>query len=231
MSGKPPTVIGIARLAEFTDRIDVRSPAEYALDHIPGAVSHPVLDDAERARIGTLHKPGVGVRREKAGAALVAKNIAAMLESAFADRPREWQPLVYCWRGGKRSGALTHVLNEIGWKAVQLDGGYKAYRRHVIEELARLPQTFSYRVICGVTGSGKSRLLQALGAAGAQVLDLEALARHRGSLLGDLPLAPQPSQKGFESLLWEQLARFDPRGRCTSNPRARRSAKSACRKT
>jgi tRNA 2-selenouridine synthase len=210
MSAKPSTVVGIARLAEFTDRIDVRSPAEYALDHLPGAVSHPVLDDAERARIGMLHKQESAFAAKKAGAALVAKNIANMLESAFADRPREWQPLVYCWRGGKRSGALTYVLNEIGWKAVQLDGGYKAYRRHVSEELARLPQTFSYRVICGVTGSGKSRLLQALGAAGAQVLDLEALARHRGSLLGDLPFDPQPSQKGFESLLWEQLTRLDP---------------------
>jgi tRNA 2-selenouridine synthase len=210
MSGKPPTVIGIARLAEFTDRIDVRSPAEFALDHIPGAASHPVLDDAQRACIGALHRQESAFAARKAGAALVAKNVAAMLDSAFAGRPREWRPLVYCWRGGKRSGALTHVLNEIGWKAVQLDGGYKAFRRHVIDELARLPQSLSYRVICGVTGSGKSRLLQALARAGAQVLDLEALARHRGSLLGDLPLAPQPSQKGFDSLLWEQLARFDP---------------------
>ena len=210
MSGRPSNVVGIERLAEFPERIDVRSPAEYALDHLPGAASHPVLDDAERALVGTLHKQDSAFAARKAGAALVAKNIAAMLESAFAGRPREWQPLVYCWRGGKRSGALTHVLNEIGWKAVQLEGGYKAYRRHVIDELARLPQAFAYRVICGVTGSGKSRLLQALAAAGAQVLDLEALARHRGSLLGDLPDAPQPSQKGFESALCAELAALDP---------------------
>lgn len=210
MSLRPTTIVGIERLAEFPDRIDVRSPAEYAHDHMPGAESHPVLDDAERARIGTLHKQDSAFAAKKAGAALVAKNIAAMLEGAFAGRPREWQPLVYCWRGGKRSGALTHVLNEIGWKAVQLEGGYKTYRRHVIDELARLPQTFSYRVICGVTGSGKSRLLQALAAAGAQVLDLEALACHRGSLLGDIPEAPQPSQKAFETLLWDRFARFDP---------------------
>jgi len=210
MSTRPSTLVGVARLAEFADRIDVRSPAEYALDHIPGATSHPVLDNDERARIGTLHKQESAFAAKKAGAALVAKNIAAMLESAFAGRPRAWQPLVYCWRGGKRSGALTHVLNEIGWKAVQLDGGYKAYRHYVIEELARLPQAFAYRVVCGVTGSGKSRLLLALARVGAQVLDLEALARHRGSLLGDLPSAPQPSQKGFESLLWEQLTRLDP---------------------
>jgi tRNA 2-selenouridine synthase len=209
MTAKPSTIVGIARLAEFTDRIDVRSPAEYALDHLPGATNHPVLDDAERARIGTLHNQESAFAAKRAGAALIARNVAAMLESAFAGRPREWRPLVYCWRGGKRSGALAHVLNEIGWKAVQLDGGYKAYRRHVIDELAQLPQTFSYRVICGVTGSGKSRLLQALARGGAQVLDLEALARHRGSLLGDLPNDPQPSQKGFESVLWEQLTRLD----------------------
>jgi tRNA 2-selenouridine synthase len=202
--------VGVEALAEHPDRIDVRSPAEFADDHIPGAASHPVLDDDERARIGTLHNRESGFAAKRAGAALVARNIAAMLETAFADRPREWRPLVYCWRGGKRSAALAHVLSEIGWKAVQLEGGYKAYRRHVIDALARLPQTFSYRVVCGVTGSGKSRLLRALAAAGAQVLDLEDLARHRGSLLGDLPGDPQPSQKRFESLLQEALAGLDP---------------------
>jgi len=210
MTGKPATVVGIDRLADFADRIDVRSPAEFALDHVPGARSHPVLDDAERARIGTLHQQDSAFAAKKAGAALVARNIAAMLESAFAGQPRAWRPLVYCWRGGKRSGALTHVLNEIGWKAVQLEGGYKAYRRHVIDELSRLPQQFSYRVICGVTGSGKSRLLLALERAGAQVLDLEVLAAHRGSVLGELPDAPQPTQKSFETSLWTALSSFDP---------------------
>ena len=207
---KPAHVVGIAQLSEFPERIDVRSPAEFAEDHIPDATSHPVLDDAERARIGTLHAEHGSFVAKRAGAALVAKNIGAMLESAFADKPRDWRPLVYCWRGGKRSAALAHVLNEIGWKAVQLDGGYKAYRRRVIDALARLPQTLSYRVICGVTGSGKSRLLAALRDAGAQVLDLEGIARHRGSLLGDLPGDPQPSQKRFESELWEALRRLDP---------------------
>lgn len=210
MTGHPGNVVPIARLAEFSARIDVRSPAEFALDHVPGAHSHPVLDDAQRALVGTLHQQDSAFAAKKVGAALVARNIAVMLESAFGGHARDWRPLVYCWRGGKRSGALTHVLNEIGWKAVQLEGGYKAYRRHVIDELQRLPQQFSYRVICGVTGSGKSKLLLALEAAGEQVLDLETLASHRGSLLGDLPHAPQPSQKGFESLLWERLLRLDP---------------------
>ncbi|MEO8132836.1 MAG: tRNA 2-selenouridine(34) synthase MnmH [Betaproteobacteria bacterium] len=210
MPAQPSTVVDISELADFPDRIDVRSPGEYDHDHIPGARSHPVLDNEERIRIGTLHKQDSAFAAKKAGAALVARNIAGMLETAFAGQPRTWRPLIYCWRGGKRSAALAHVLNEIGWHAVQLKGGYKTYRRHVIDELTRLPKSFSYRVICGVTGSGKSRLLLALREAGAQVLDLEGLARHRGSLLGDLPDAPQPSQKAFESLLCEQLQQFDP---------------------
>ena len=204
-----PSLIPIERLDEFDDRIDVRSPSEYALDHVPRAISLPVLDDEERARIGTLHaRSTFDARRE--GAALISRNIATMLETTLADRPREWRPLVYCWRGGKRSGALAHVLNEIGWRSSQLEGGYKAYRRHVIDRLATLPERFSYRVVCGVTGSGKSRLLQALDRAGAQVLDLEQLAQHRGSLLGDLPSSPQPSQKAFETALCEQLGKLAP---------------------
>ncbi len=133
-----------------------------------------------------------------------------MLETAFATKPRDWAPLVYCWRGGKRSGALTHVLNEIGWRAVQLEGGYRAYRRHVRAELDRVPSRLALRVICGLTGSGKSRLLAALAAEGAQVLDLEGLAAHRGSLLGDLPGAPQPSQKHFETQLLCAMQKLDP---------------------
>jgi tRNA 2-selenouridine synthase len=102
-------------------------------------------------------------------------------------------------------------MNEIGWRAVQLDGGYRAYRRHVVEQLGVAPLRFRYRVVCGLTGSGKSRLIDALAVVGAQVLDLEGLARHRGSLLGDLPHDPQPSQKRFESLVLDALRRFDAR--------------------
>ena len=201
--------VGVALLADFPDRIDVRSPAEFALDHIPGASNHPVLDDAERERIGTLYCTSPFAAK-RLGAVLVARNIARALETAFADRPRDWRPLIYCWRGGQRSGALAHVLNEIGWHARQLDGGYRAYRRHVVARLAALPGDFDFIVVSGLTGSGKSRLLRALRAAGAQALDLEALARHRGSLLGDLPDAPQPSQKWFETRLAAALEDFDP---------------------
>jgi tRNA 2-selenouridine synthase len=202
--------VGIDALPDYSERIDVRSPEEYAIDHIPGARSHPVLDDDERARIGTMHARDSAFAARHAGAALVARNIAAMLDGPLRDKPRDWAPLVYCWRGGQRSRSLTHVLNEVGWRAVQLAGGYRAYRRNVVSLLDTLPPTFDYRVVCGLTGSGKSRLIAALAAEGAQVLDLEGIARHRGSLLGDLPVDPQPTQKAFESGLVAAMQGFDP---------------------
>ena len=200
----------LSQLGEFDEIIDVRTPSEFAEDHIPGALNFPVLNDEERARIGTMYKQVSSFDAKKAGAALVSRNIGMHLERDLATRPKEWKPLLYCWRGGQRSGSMAHVLGQIGWRTGQLDGGYKAYRRHVLEELQTLPAHFQWRVVCGATGSGKSRLLQALHAAGAQVLDLEDLANHRGSLLGNLPDVPQPSQKFFESLVWSRLHSFDP---------------------
>ncbi len=189
----------------------MRSPAEFALDHVPQALNCPVLDDAERVQIGTLYKQVSPFDAKKLGAALVSKNIARHIEEHFRSRDSGWRPLVYCWRGGKRSAALAHVLREIGWDAATLDGGYRSYRREVVAQLEELPRRFRFRVICGATGSGKSRLLEALAAQDAQVLDLERLARHRGSVLGDLPGGePQPSQKMFDSLVWSALKRLDP---------------------
>jgi tRNA 2-selenouridine synthase len=202
--------VSVERIADFSERIDVRSPSEYAEDHLPGAASHPVLDDAQRARIGTMHAEESAFAARRAGAALVARNIAAMIESSFAGKPRDWSPLVYCWRGGQRSRSVVHVLNEVGWRAAQLDGGYRAYRRQVVARLVDLPGRFRYEVVCGLTGSGKSRLIGALAEEGAQVLDLEGMARHRGSLLGDLPDHPQPTQKSFDSQLIAALERLDP---------------------
>lgn len=204
----PATSLGNAPWPDTV--IDARSPAEHAEDRVPGAISCPVLDDAERARVGTLHKQAGPFEARRVGGALAARNIALHVESRFGDRPRAWSPLVYCWRGGQRSRAFVHVLREIGWRAVQLEGGYREFRRLVIDALARLPQGLSFRVLSGRTGSGKSRLLGALEREGYQVLDLEALAAHRGSVLGTLPDALQPSQKGFESALWDRLRGFDP---------------------
>ncbi len=207
---KFPNVVTVAQLAEFDELIDVRSPSEFAEDHVPGAINCPVLDDAERAAIGTMYKQVSPFDANKRGAALVAKNIARHIERSFALHGRDWRPLVYCWRGGKRSGAMAHILSEIGWRAAQLDGGYRAYRREVLAQLTELPRRFRYRVVCGATGSAKSRLLQALAFAGAQVLDLEDLASHRGSVLGKLPEQAQPAQKMFDSLVWDALRKFDP---------------------
>ncbi|TMH27047.1 MAG: tRNA 2-selenouridine(34) synthase MnmH, partial [Betaproteobacteria bacterium] len=158
--------------------IDARTPSEYALDHIPGAVSAPVLDDAQRAEVGTLYKQASSFEAKKLGAALIAKNVAQHIERQFSTKPKDWKPLVYCWRGGKRSGAMAHILREVGWQAETLPGGYRAYRRWVVETLTALPAELDFTVVHGPTGSGKSRFLAALARAGAQVLDLETLAQH-----------------------------------------------------
>ncbi|HKB59109.1 MAG TPA: tRNA 2-selenouridine(34) synthase MnmH [Gallionellaceae bacterium] len=202
--------VTVSQLTGYDDIIDVRSPAEYAEDHIPGAISAPVLDNEERALVGTLYAQASPFEAKKRGAALISRNIATHLETLFKDKPRDWRPLVYCWRGGQRSGAMAHILAQVGWQVARLEGGYKTYRRHVLAELQSLPGTFEFRVVCGATGSGKSRLLHALHQQGTQVLDLEGLAKHRGSLLGNLPDEPQPAQKMFDSLVWNALRGFDP---------------------
>ena len=196
--------------APGADIIDARSEGEYAEDFIPGAMNHPVLDNDERARVGTMNKEVSPFAAKRMGAALVSRRIADMLEQHFADKPRDWAPLIYCWRGGRRSGSLTLVLRQIGFKAVQLEGGYKAYRARVAAELTELPKRFKYVTICGCTGTGKTVLLHALREAGAQVIDLEGLANHKGSLLGESVTTPQPSQKRFDSLLWAELRALDP---------------------
>lgn len=188
----------------------MRSEGEFAEDHIPGAINCPVLDDEERARVGTIYKQVSTFEAKKIGAALVSANIARHLRERFAVRPRSWRPLIYCWRGGNRSGALAHVLHQVGWRVGVLDGGYRAYRRAVIADLKTQPARFKWRAVCGLTGSGKSRLLRAIEECGGQVLDLEALAAHRGSVLGNLPETPQPSQKMFESRIWSALRAFSP---------------------
>ncbi len=200
----------IARLDSFSTIVDARSEAEYAEDHLPGAVNWPSLNDEERHRIGTLYKQVNPFEAKKRGAALVAANVARHIEREVLDKPKGWQPLVYCWRGGKRSGSLSLVLDQIGFRVSLVEGGYKAFRAAVLAELPGLAQRLSYRVVCGPTGAGKTRLLHALEAAGAQVLDLEALASHRSSVLGLIPGQPQPTQKRFDTLVWQKLRSFDP---------------------
>ncbi|WP_175819890.1 tRNA 2-selenouridine(34) synthase MnmH [Burkholderia sp. BCC0419] len=203
-------IVTLDRAGEFDEIIDVRTPLEFAEDHIPGALNAPVLSNEERVLVGTMYRQVSPYEATRVGAAIVARNIARHLDTTFADRPRNWRPLIYCWRGGKRSGSMTTWFNLIGWKARQLDGGYKSYRRSVCATLDSLPTRFRYIALVGHTGCGKTRLLNALRDVGAQTLDLEALACHRGSLLGALPGKPQPTQKGFDSGLVETLGRFDP---------------------
>ncbi|WP_298564074.1 tRNA 2-selenouridine(34) synthase MnmH [uncultured Aliiroseovarius sp.] len=191
------------------DIIDVRAPSEFAEDHIPGAINLPALSDDERARVGTIYVQDSPFKARKIGAALVARNVATHLETELAERPGGWKPVVYCWRGGQRSGSVVSILSQIGWRAQQLEDGYKSYRRLVKALLYDAPLPHKLILIDGGTGTAKTRLLKALDTAGAQVLDLERLASHRGSLFGLVGPA-QPSQKWFESQVAMTLSRFDP---------------------
>jgi tRNA 2-selenouridine synthase len=190
--------------------IDVRSEGEFAEDHIPGAVSMPVLNDRERDEIGTMYKQIGAFEAKRRGATLVARNIAAHIDTHLGDAPRDFRPLVYCWRGGQRSGAMARILSEIGWKVTLLEGGYKTYRKAILDGLDSLPSTLRVIMLRGRTGTAKTRILRAAAEAGAQIIDLEGLASHRGSLLGPEPGQPQPSQRHFESHLFAAMHRLDP---------------------
>jgi tRNA 2-selenouridine synthase len=200
----------LERMADFDAVIDARSESEYAEDRLPGAINWPSLDDAQRHEVGTLYKQVNPFEARKRGASLVSANIARHIERDVMDKPKGWKPLVYCWRGGQRSGSLSLVLGQIGFNVHIVEGGYKAFRAAVLAQMPELARSLQYRVVCGPTGSGKTRLLQALEAAGAQVLDLEGLASHRSSVLGIIPGQPQPTQKRFDTLVWEKLRSFDP---------------------
>ena len=202
--------IPIGQPGGFDAIIDARSEDEYANDHLPHAVNWPSLNNAERIVVGTMYKQVGGFEAQKHGAALVAANISKHIQNHVLDLPRNWQPLIYCWRGGKRSGSLAMVLGQIGFKINLIEGGYKAFRAAMLQDIHRLAPQFQYRVISGSTGSGKTRLLQALRSEGAQVLDLEDLAQHRSSVLGHIPGQSQPSQKHFDTLVWQTLKQFDP---------------------
>jgi tRNA 2-selenouridine synthase len=200
----------LQHMDSFDTIIDARSEDEFALDHLPGAVNWPTLDNQQRHDVGWRYKQVNPFEARKLGAAIAARNIAAHIEREVMDKPRTWRPLVYCWRGGQRSGSLSLVLGQIGFRVGIIEGGYKAFRAAIVADTVRLAGLFDYRVVCGTTGSGKTRLLHALARAGAQVLDLEDLANHRSSVLGAIPGVPQPSQKAFDTLVWDRLRRFDP---------------------
>ena len=199
----------LERLHTFDTIIDARSEDEFSEDHLPNAVNWPTLNNEERKNIGTLYKQVNAFEAKKRGAAIAAHNIATHIENHVLQKERDWSPLAYCWRGGKRSGSLSLVLDQIGFRVTLVEGGYKAFRAAMLKHLSTLISPLSFQVICGTTGSGKTRLLQALSKEGAQVLDLEGLANHRSSVLGAIPGQPQPTQKRFDTLVWSALRDFD----------------------
>ena len=216
MTQAPPNVIehvqdlGLHSMAKFDWVIDARSPLEFAEDHVPGAVNLPVLDDEERALIGALYVQDDPFHARRVGAALVARNIARHLDGPLAGLSGGWRPLIYCWRGGQRSYAFATVVSQVGWRSAVLSGGYRTYRRSVVADLYELGRMPPVVLLGGGTGVGKTELLAELALGGSQVIDLEALAAHRGSLFGAFKSAPQPSQKLFESRLNAALAALDP---------------------
>lgn len=197
------------RFAQYDLIIDARSEREYAEDHIPGAINLPVATNDEYAEVGTLHRTDK-MRAYLIGVSYSLKNISRHLDTVIAGYPKNTRILVYCFRGGKRSRLWFDALDTIGFKVDKLEGGWKGYRRWVNEELDIRPRQFSYIVLSGPTGCGKTRLLTQLAALGAQVLDLEAIASHRGSVIGALPDKLQPTQKYFDSLLLQKLSTFAP---------------------
>ena len=189
--------------------IDARSPREFDEDHIPGAVNLPVVDNEEFAKVGTLHRSDP-LAAYQLGARYSLQNISRHIENCISKYADKSKILVYCFRGGKRSKAWFDVLDTIGYRVEKLKGGWKAYRHWVNEQLASVPGNYRYIVLSGPTGCGKTRLLTALHNAGAQVLDLEGVAVHRGSIIGAVPGKQQPSQKLFDSYLLQRLSGLDP---------------------
>lgn len=201
--------IDVAALSAFDIIIDVRSPSEFAEDHLPGAVNLPVLDDAERAEVGTEYVQGSKFRARRNGAALVARNIARHLEGALAEAPSGLKPLIYCWRGGQRSHAMATIMDQVGWPVTVLEGGYRTWRRDVVARLYEGELGLRIVRLDGPTGVGKSAMLARLAERGVQTVDLEGLANHRGSLFGRMP-GGQPSQKLFDSCLMAAVSALDP---------------------
>jgi tRNA 2-selenouridine synthase len=189
--------------------IDVRSPAEYAHAHIPNAINVPLFNNAERAKVGTCYKQQGRDAAVRLGLALVGPKLADFVRQADEIAPNR-EVLVHCWRGGMRSGSFAWLLRTAGFEANTLEGGYKAYRNHVLTAFA---QPKNIIILGGKTGSGKTDILHELAKVGEQVIDLEDIAHHKGSSYGAIGQAPQPSSEQFENLLHAQWAQLNPERR------------------
>ncbi len=188
--------------------LDARSPAEYAEDHMAGAINTPALDDDQRAEIGAVYARDPFAAR-KTGALYALESVLRFVASPLVqDASKKTAFLVYCARGGLRSGAFSTTLSQIGFAVFRLKRGYKSYRAYALHTLAQpLPQPVY--ALYGNTGSRKTRVINRLRDR-FNVIDLEGCAKHRGSILGDLPRQPQASQRAFETALMEEIRRFDP---------------------
>jgi tRNA 2-selenouridine synthase len=194
---------------EWAAVIDVRSPTEFALDHLPGALNMPVLSDDERAIVGRIYVRESRLKARRLGAALIARNIADHLEGPLNAWKGGLRPLIYCWRGGMRSRSMAMILSEVGFHPFVLKGGYKNYRAQVRDGLDRLGPQLNIHVLAGLTGTAKTRVLRRMKERNFQVVDFEDLAAHRGSILGSAPSTVQPPQRLFESRLWASINKFD----------------------
>lgn len=186
--------------------IDVRSPGEFARGHIPGAHSRPLFTDEERAIVGTLYKQQGRDAAVLEGLRIVGPKLATIVEQARAVAP-DGRIRVHCWRGGERSGSVAWLLDKSGFAEVlTLKGGYKSFRNLV---LASFTAPLELRVLGGYTGTGKTETLRHLRDLGQQVIDLEALAHHKGSSFGAIGEKPQPTTEHFENLIWQDLRSLD----------------------
>ena len=204
---RPLPVAEFLEAMRSTVVIDVRSPGEFKRGHIPGAYSHSLFTDEERALVGTLYKQTGRDAAVLEGLRIVGPKLATIVEQARSLAP-DGRIAVHCWRGGERSGSVAWMLDKAGFNEVLvLKGGYKAFRKHVLEDVCAPRELL---ILGGYTGSGKTETLRHLHELGEQVIDLEALAHHKGSSYGAIGEAPQPTSEHFENLLWHALRRNDP---------------------
>ncbi|MDX9782184.1 MAG: tRNA 2-selenouridine(34) synthase MnmH [Bacteroidales bacterium] len=190
--------------AETIPLLDVRSPGEYAQAHIPGALSLPLFNDEERAKVGTLYKQQGKIISVQKGLEIVGPKLKGFTKYALKlDSP---EILIHCWRGGMRSSSMAWLMETVGLKVFLLEGGYKAYRRLVLDSFEK---PLKIILLGGYTGSGKTEILQQLREAGEQILDLEGLANHKGSAFGALGQPVQPSTEQFENFLYKQICELD----------------------
>jgi tRNA 2-selenouridine synthase len=199
------TVEEFMSLKKILPVVDVRSPGEFAEGHIPGAINIPIFNDEERAIVGTIYVKRGRLPAIEKGLEIVGPKMAQFVREAVVLAP-SGQLLVYCWRGGMRSESMAWLFERVGIKCFTLQGGYKSYRNYLLERAGNLPYLI---VIEGHTGSGKTEILSRLKTMGEQVIDLEGLAHHKGSVFGGINQKPQPTTQQFQNNIFDEILSFD----------------------